>query len=75
MRGFASLVGTLAFAACLAYGAYSAMIFWADMPQVHYSYGSGECVKVVDFVAQSEGRPSEFSCEVLPKRFDHVWVK
>lgn len=75
MRGFASFVGSFAFAACLAFGAYSAVIFWADMPQVHYSYSTGECVKVVDFAADSEGRASEYSCDALPKRFDRVWVE
>lgn len=47
----------------------------ADMPEVHVSSATGECVRVVDFRAKDEGRESEYSCGRLPDRYDRVWVR
>lgn len=45
-----------------------------DRPEVHVSYSSGQCVEVVDHKAKHEGKPSEWSCDHLPKSYEHVWV-
>ena len=45
-----------------------------DQPQVHFSYPSDECVRVRDFKAEAEGRPSEWSCDNLPAKYEKVWV-
>lgn len=57
-----------------------AFLAWAflqavDMPEVHVSSATGECVRVVDFMAKGEGRESEYSCGRLPDRYDRVWVR
>lgn len=40
------------------------------MPDVWFSYSTGECVSVVNYV---EG--DNYSCENLPSKFNHVWVE
>jgi len=39
------------------------------MPDVHVSYSTGECVKVVNYA------DTNYSCESYPSKFNHVWVK
>ena len=39
------------------------------MPDVHFSYSSNECVEVVNYTDEV------FSCENIPAKFNHVWVK
>ena len=41
-----------------------------DMPDVWYSYATGECVQVLNY---AEG--DNYTCENLPRKFNHVWVK
>jgi len=40
-----------------------------DQPDVHFSNSTGECVKVLNY---AEG--DLYSCDDLPKRYNHVWV-
>lgn len=42
----------------------------AALPDVHVSYGSNACVKVVNY---AEG--DNYSCENMPAKFHHVWVQ
>jgi len=38
------------------------------LPDVHFSYSTQDCVKVVNY-------GTDYTCENLPKRFYHVWVE
>jgi len=40
------------------------------LPDVWFSHSTGDCVKVLNY---NEG--DNYSCENLPNRFYHVWVK
>ena len=40
-----------------------------DMPDVHVSYSTGKCVKVVNYTN------ANFSCGDLPERYIHVGVR
>lgn len=40
-----------------------------DMPEVEYSWSTKQCVRVV----YMDGKTT--NCDVLPDRFDKVWVK
>jgi hypothetical protein len=40
------------------------------MPDVHFSYASGECVKVINYKENVV-----YTCENYPEKFHHVWVK
>lgn len=41
----------------------------AALPDVHFSYSTQDCVKVVNYT------DDQFTCDNLPKRFYHVWVE
>ena len=41
-----------------------------DQPDVHFSNSTGECVKVLNY---AEG--DLYSCDDMPKRYNHVWVQ
>lgn len=41
-----------------------------DMPDVHMSNSTGECVEVINY------HPDDaYTCDNLPERYNHVWVK
>ena len=39
------------------------------MPDVHFSYSTDSCVKVVNYTDE------QFTCENYPSKFNHVWVQ
>lgn len=47
-----------------------AMTSIAQMPDVHVSNSTGECVKVINYDERFD-----YTCENLPKKYNHVWVK
>ena len=58
--GFAVLVGAVVY-------------LWLEalsMPDVWFSYSTDECVKVINY-----DKDDKYSCENLPAKFNHVWVK
>ena len=62
--GFALLMGALAGVVCWLF------LDSMSMPDVWFSYSTDECVKVINYV---EGE--NYSCENMPSKFNHVWVK
>jgi len=62
---FISVVASMAvFVYCTAFGGI------IDMPDVHVSNSTGECVKVINYAEDDE-----YTCNVLPSKYNHVWVK
>jgi hypothetical protein len=59
-----ALIGVIAGFMCYAF------LTAVTLPDVWFSYSTGDCVKVLNY-AQSDN----YSCENLPKRFYHVWVE
>ena len=41
-----------------------------DLPDVYWSNTTNECVGVVNYA-----KNDEFSCEILPSKYNKVWVK
>ena len=39
------------------------------IPDVHVSYSTNDCVEVVNW------SDTNYSCENMPKKYNHVWVK
>jgi hypothetical protein len=60
---------TVAVATPFVAGLVYAMSTALAMPDVHVSYATNECVKVVNYTDE------QFSCENLPSKFNHVWVQ
>jgi len=40
------------------------------IPEVQMSHSTGECVKVINYKESDN-----YTCENLPSRYNHVWVK
>jgi hypothetical protein len=59
-------------AGCVLIGSFAAAL---DRPQVHFSWGTQECVRVVDLKAEHEGVKSQWSCDRLPEKYERVWVE
>ena len=65
MKTIFSVALMIPFVGLLAWAVASA----AAMPDVHFSYATNECVKVVNY------SDDNFSCENYPAKFNHVWVE
>ena len=39
------------------------------MPDVHFSYSTDSCVKVINYTDE------QFDCSNYPSKFNHVWVQ
>lgn len=61
--------------ACLLAGVLLIRQFAAvlDMPEVHQSWSTKECVLVDDPAAEHEGR-EPYTCERMPEKYRRVWV-
>ena len=62
-------VFTIALAGTMLAGLGYAMNSAISVPDVHVSYATNECVKVVNYTDEI------FSCDNLPSKFNHVWVQ
>jgi hypothetical protein len=62
------LIGSF-FAGVAVAGLFLVVLNAVSMPDVMVSYSSGECVEVVNY------SDDNFSCDNLPSRYNHVWVK
>jgi len=62
--GFGLAIGLMTF------GFTYAMLTAAALPDVWFSYETQECVKVLNYEEDDN-----YSCENLPPRYYHVWVK
>ena len=53
----------------IAAGAAYALNFALTLPDVHFSNSTGHCVEVINY------SDDNYSCENMPVKFNHVWVK
>lgn len=42
----------------------------APLPEVHVSYSTKECVKVINYDSRFD-----YTCKNYPKKYHHVWVE
>ena len=40
-----------------------------SVPDMHVSHSTGECVKVINY------SDTDYSCELQPQKYNHIWVK
>ena len=50
-------------------GLLYAVDYTFSLPDVHMSYETGACVEVVNYA------DTNWSCENMPEKFHHIWVK
>ena len=60
---------TLSFAGAMLVGIVYAANTALSMPDVKFSYATGECVEVVNYTDE------QFDCSNYPSKFNHVWVQ
>lgn len=56
-------------AVCVAVVIYLFLVMMS-IPDVWFSYSTGECVTVVNY-----DENDNYSCENMPTKFNHVWVE
>lgn len=61
---------TLTFTVALVAGCASAAKDYLDMPEVHVSHSTGQCVRLVEADGSSKPCPKN-----LPDRYQRVWVE
>jgi hypothetical protein len=66
MKTIMTVIGAFAIVGALIHVAE----FAVTLPDVHVSYSTDECVKVINY---AEG--DNYSCENMPSKFNHVWVQ
>lgn len=64
----------LIFAAATFVGSFALLDYALSIPDVHFSYTTNECVQVLNYPSTLFGTTA-FSCENMPSKFNHVWVK
>lgn len=67
------ILAPLVFAAAIAVGLASALWSALNIPEVHVSHSTGECVRMVTF--EDDGPKSQDCPEKLPARYTRVWVQ
>jgi hypothetical protein len=50
-------------------GGFFALDAVLSIPDVYFSYSTNECVEVINY------SDDNYSCENMPSKFNHVWVK
>lgn len=61
-----ALLGGTVIGTIFGYGLYLGI----TIPEVQISHSTGECVKVVNYREEHS-----YTCEDLPRKYNHVWVK
>jgi len=57
------------FLSLFAYKMYS----WLNIPEVHMSYATGECIRIVENVNTTS--PTIKDCSEMPEKFNLIWNK
>lgn len=65
MKNVGAVLGAFLFFGALAWAINTAL----KMPDVYFSYSTGECVEVVNYSG------TNYTCENLPVKFHHYWVE
>lgn len=63
-------VYTIVFVILVGAGFFYGLDSVANMPDVHVSNSTGECVKVINYDERFD-----YTCESLPEKYNHIWVK
>ena len=60
----------IVFAVLVGAGFYLGLDSVVNMPDVHVSNSTGECVKVINYDDRFD-----YTCQTLPEKYNHVWVQ
>lgn len=61
---------TIVFVILVGIGFFYVLDSVANMPDVHISHSTGECVEVINYDERFD-----YTCKNLPSKYNHIWVK
>lgn len=62
------------YSAAAGLGVFAAVDYALGIPDVTFSYSTNECVKVENYPTVLFGT-TQYSCELMPEKYNHIWVK
>lgn len=62
-------LGAYTIIATMFFGILYGMLGSSGMPDVHVSYSTKECVRVINYYDE------EYTCENYPRKYNHIWVE
>ena len=68
------MIKNLLLSATFGFGIFAMLDYASSIPDVHMSYASNSCVEVLNYPSVLFGT-TNFSCENMPTKFNHVWVQ
>ena len=68
------MIKNLLLSAAFGLGLFAFADYSFSIPDVHMSYASNSCVEVLNYPSVLFGT-TNFSCENMPTKFNHVWVQ
>ena len=70
----ANMIKSLALGAAIGFGLFVFADYSFSIPSVKMSYATNTCVEVENYPSVMFGT-TNYSCESMPTKFNHVWVK
>lgn len=69
-----SIISSLIVGVVVGLGVSVTLDYAFGIPDVKFSYSTNECVEVQNYPTTFFGT-SQYSCENMPKKYHHIWVK
>ena len=69
-----NMIKNIALAAVFGVGVFALLDYATSIPSVKMSYATNTCVEVENYPSVMFGT-TNYSCESMPTKFNHVWVK
>lgn len=67
-------IKAISFGLVFGFAIFVAADYAFSIPDVTFSYSTNDCVKVENYPSTFFGT-SQYSCELLPNKYNHIWVK
>ena len=68
------MIKNLLIGAAFGFGIFTMLDYALSIPSVKMSYASNNCVEVLNYPSAMFGT-TNYSCENMPTKFNHVWVQ
>jgi len=69
-----NMIKNIALAAVFGVGVFALLDYATSIPSVKMSYATNTCVEVENYPSTLFGT-TNYSCENMPTKFNHVWVQ
>ena len=69
-NSWTEIISAVLLTALLSAGFFYALTTSTNMPDVHISHSTGECVEVINYDSRFD-----YTCENYHSKYNHIWVK